>query len=283
MLTLTLDGIHTTLSGTDKNDPNITGRILFPRTWKWSRTQNGWVLPRNLTQPLRDLRIRQLIKQADALGYDLRTVDTGAPNTEAARQEDRIARQSARAARYENQAAAEQAASEKYAQQATSMVGDVPFGQPIIVGHYSEKKARNTLTKVHTLWDKAVAADENAAHSASRADSLRREMNASPVTIKKNILSKQRDLRRVERGTLPERHREALEDSLNYYQDVLSELIDRGVTHIYQPSDLKVGDRVRIDDWWGKVTEVLRTNVIVDNQTFTPIYLIDELIARELS
>lgn len=52
---------------------------------------------------------------------------------------------------------------EKY-EQSRKMAGIIPFGQPILIGHHSEKKHRRHLDRIHNTMGKAVELDEKASY-----------------------------------------------------------------------------------------------------------------------
>lgn len=53
-------------------------------------------------------------------------------------------------------------------------VAHIPFGQPILVGHHSEKRHRAVISKSHNLMDKACALSKTADYYDRRADSIGR-------------------------------------------------------------------------------------------------------------
>ena len=60
---------------------------------------------------------------------------------------------------------------------AASAIADrIPFGQPILVGHHSEKRARRDAEKIHTNMDKAVEEHKLAQHHEQKADGLARQL-----------------------------------------------------------------------------------------------------------
>lgn len=79
-----------------------------------------------------------------------------------------------RAARYERLlAAAERADREGQAlrDQAHSMASIIPFGQPILVGHYSEGRDRNYRARIDNKYRKGFELDQRARELRSRAES----------------------------------------------------------------------------------------------------------------
>lgn len=81
------------------------------------------------------------------------------------RQEARRQRLSNLADRYEREGNA------RY-KRAREMASAIPFGQPILIGHHSEKRDRNYRERIHNTYGKAFEAQEKAAHYASRAASV---------------------------------------------------------------------------------------------------------------
>ncbi len=55
---------------------------------------------------------------------------------------------------------------------AKRMADVIPFGQPILVGHHSEKRDRNYRSKIHNTFSKSVEAEKKADYYAERAESI---------------------------------------------------------------------------------------------------------------
>ncbi len=55
---------------------------------------------------------------------------------------------------------------------ARDMASVIPFGQPILVGHYSEKRDRNYRGKIRNNFDKGFEALKAAGEAAARADAV---------------------------------------------------------------------------------------------------------------
>jgi hypothetical protein len=56
--------------------------------------------------------------------------------------------------------------------QADAMAAIIPFGQPILVGHHSEKRDRNYREKIHRTFGKAFEAMNKAEHYEEKAASV---------------------------------------------------------------------------------------------------------------
>lgn len=81
-------------------------------------------------------------------------------------------RREARAERLRGWAEAREAKSAGLHERAEAMAGVIPFGQPILVGHHSERRDRNYRAKVWNAMGAAVENDAKAASMARRANSI---------------------------------------------------------------------------------------------------------------
>jgi DNA repair exonuclease SbcCD ATPase subunit len=86
-------------------------------------------------------------------------------NTYEMKQEARRARLAARAQRL-------RALAERLAQQATEQAAVIPFGQPILIGHHSEKRDRNFRKRISRAFEKAAELERLAQATAARADGV---------------------------------------------------------------------------------------------------------------
>ena len=84
--------------------------------------------------------------------------------------EDYAERKEARIDRLESRAARAQAESAAAYNTARSVMDHIPPGQPILVGHHSERHHRRDLDKIDRNMRKSVEADEKASYYASRAE-----------------------------------------------------------------------------------------------------------------
>lgn len=78
----------------------------------------------------------------------------------------------ARRERYEDLAASASQASDATYQKARDMASVIPFGQPILVGHHSERRDRNYRGKIHTTFGKSFALQDKANHYARKAETV---------------------------------------------------------------------------------------------------------------
>lgn len=81
-------------------------------------------------------------------------------------------KQEARRERLENAAAATRTAANMTYKRAREISSAIPFGQPIIVGHYNEGRDRNYRARIHNTFGRAFALNDRAEELARRAASV---------------------------------------------------------------------------------------------------------------
>ena len=62
---------------------------------------------------------------------------------------------------------------------ASSIADNIPMGQPILVGHHSEKRARRDQNRIHTAMSKGVEHGKMAEHHGRAADTIRKQLDES--------------------------------------------------------------------------------------------------------
>lgn len=145
----------TTLYGTHKGDE--ASAIAKAHGYRWSRTNEEWYKPRSRNQAPKAAEIDTLKTALEAAGYTVQTdIDTHQP-TFREREEARIAAEAQTVARWEAKVArlrGEVAAAEAQDKAATEAVP--PMGQPVLVGHHSERGHRKALDRAHRTAEKAA-------------------------------------------------------------------------------------------------------------------------------
>lgn len=81
-------------------------------------------------------------------------------------------KQEARRERLERKAAKAKARAEMLNKRARDMAGNIPFGQPILVGHHSEQRDRRYRGKITNTFRQSFDELEKAEHYARKADSV---------------------------------------------------------------------------------------------------------------
>jgi len=143
-------------------------REEIKRACLWSRSIDGWV-SRGKSSSWNVIHLRDKLK---ALGFEDRGSDgekLSFAEQVAAKQE----RAEARADRMEDRADAAESRSTQLYDHARKMADCIPFGQPIIVGHYSEGRDRRFRAKIHNTFGRAFEEGDKAKYYAGRAATAR--------------------------------------------------------------------------------------------------------------
>ena len=208
----------------------------------------------------------------------------GVPSAER-RADYRAGRSQRRAERLE--ARAEKQSKEASTRFATARrIGDaIPFGQPILVGHHSERHHRRDINRIDTNMRKGSEAYEAAQDLARRAATAAEnaEQNWSVRYLAERIREREADLRRLDRydAQYPTRgveqrqvDRARLKDEIAFYQRKIDE--QGGIK--YGPDDIAVGDLVNYRGTWYPVRRVNKKTVTIgrwlgiEKFTWTPPY-----------
>lgn len=73
----------------------------------------------------------------------------------------------------ENMASKKEAESTELYLRSTEMASVIPMGQPILIGHHSERRDRNYREKIHNTMGRSVEASNKAGYYADRAESIK--------------------------------------------------------------------------------------------------------------
>lgn len=298
MLTITHSHAEGTIvHGTSKGDG--TNTIGKAHGLRWSRHLGAWFVPRSRD---RDANLATINAYADALGaagheVEIDINDTARPlgdrlAAESQRAEDRSEALHRKASRQHQVSVAEHAAS-------SAATAGIPFGQPILVGHHSERRHRNDLARSHRHMDNAVAASDQAKDAERRAAAAAataqhkqaptahfagrriRELEAELRRIDRNLTGRVRTLTITSDG---QRHVEVTTAAGDEYAVTLTARKERAqadldhwtacyAAHVaagtaYTPQwcrdNIKPGDAVQVSGTWARVTKLNKTSVTLD-------------------
>lgn len=292
-LTLTVDGDEVTVTGSAKGDQ--THRAVLPRPWVWSRRAVGYVLPRSLTPMTRAARIDRLKADCARHGVPLDVEDTGAVMSEADRRAAREARLEIRADRHERTAARAAAESDARWDAYRQIADHIPLGQPILVGHHSERGHRADIKRMDSHIAKMGEAMRVAEVRAARAENLRRhlERGDSAVTIGNRIKRNEAEIRRL--GRMLDRHylsvklhaagraiddyrfrelgtvdldryraeRARLAEAVRLDRAAIAAMAESGAVKVYSRETIGKGDAIRVGGTWYRVVRVNAKSVSV--------------------
>lgn len=267
-------GDGTLVHGTDKDDLEIRAALRDAR-FKFSRNLDAWFLPRPWSYAVRSQRVRQFVTVVEALGREVDVEERRARERSSAEIEtDRVARAEARAERMADRSTASSAAAAANFAEARAVQEMIPLGQPILVGHHSERRHRRDLEKIDRKLDAGVEASRAAETYERRADSAAYEArkNENPALIKRRLERLEADRRRIDRridgshdpwakpAEPVERERlgqEAadLDEQIAFQRELLAAAeTERG--RLWRREDFRIGDEVLYHGTWYPVKRV---------------------------
>jgi len=158
----------------------------------------------------------------------------------------------------------------------------IPFGQPILVGHHSEKRHRSDLRKINRLEKKGREESEIAEKYQRRAERYgKKATGESPVTIHNRIKKLEADKRKMERelqvgesgvdtiyysGKLSEKRKQDIHKWIAHYDSRLAIEREKYKASGGIPTDkmtIKSGDRVKTRFGVGTIATVSQKTVRV--------------------
>jgi hypothetical protein len=278
----------TVLDGTARSDAGAHA-ILKAQGWRWGRSIGMWYVPYSRDRaPKLDL-IDQTAAMLRAAGLEVVVTVDAAPRDQLAAEADRAAHMADRAERLGDRANRRASESDQHWQAAHDISDRIPFGQPILVDHYSARRHRRDLERIDTHHRHAVELRDEADRAARAADSARTHMDRreDPQRVARRIETLAAELRSLERkldGTSNdgvEYGKPAtgawrtqlqiaavdLRDKLAYWRGVRADQVAAGTIREWTPADFRPGDLVQRKGWnWGRVVRVNRTTLTVTYQ-----------------
>lgn len=270
-LTITHDHIEGTLiEGTSKGDGSADA--LKVNRWRWSRNLGAWYIPGSRDHDARSWQIETTAKHLREAGFEVEVeVDNSARPT-AEVEADKTARAAARAAALDAKSERLQATADSHHATVDQISSGIPFGQPILVGHHSERRARRDAEKIHSNMRKAIDAGNAAREAKGRANSARANTRPEHPSTTANRIDKLRaELRKLERQQRPGHtiasgrtviaevshedivdtpRMENLREQISHWEDVRAQQIADG--KVLDTSAAKAGDfaQLRGGTWW---------------------------------
>lgn len=173
-----ISGAGATVEGTAKGSP-ATEAFRSARGWRWLPSLRCWGLPRNLRPETVDASVWAITRDLEALGVTVEVVGDDNRETE----EERAARRHARDAElvevHQERAAAARVEGDAHWESGRRIADMIPMGQPILVGHHSERRHRRDLDRIHRSGGRAVAAWDEADNRERRAHSAAQRVAAA--------------------------------------------------------------------------------------------------------
>ncbi len=230
--------IHTTKPFYDAlNDEK---QMVFKRYCLWSNRQQLWISKGKAENcSYLKSRLNEMgFAQVDAVGEKLSF-------------EQRVERQQAkageRAERAEQLSEKAEVRSDALYLKAKDMASVIPFGQPILVGHHSEKRDRNYRGRIDNTFRKAFEESDKANYYSDKAETAKftaeGKQYSNPFYLDKRIKETQTSIRQIERRLKGKFYSHSPESEINdktkaFYNDRLSDEKDK--LNFYEKCMIKI-------------------------------------------
>ncbi|MFJ8628585.1 DUF3560 domain-containing protein [Kitasatospora sp. NPDC093550] len=270
----------TLVDGTSRGDGSAEilklreyGRTLR-QPFRWSRNLDTWYLPHSRDHAAYTPNLELLVQRLRDAGFDVTlTVDNADRRSFTEAEQDREDRAEARADRFGGYADNAARNSQAARKSAHAISERFEFGQPILVGHHSEPRARRDRDRMDSAMRTSISEGDRAQHWADRqkAAASYEQFRTDPGRTLRRLEKLRADLRAVEKWQRGEsakgysrnpadpeltiRHEELTEE-IAHWEQVIKDAEAQGVK-VWSKADFKRGDFVRYRGTW---YEVLRVN-----------------------
>lgn len=280
MLTITHTPEAGTLAeGTERGDG--TAPILKAAGFRWSRNLGAWFVPRSRYSLPHRARIERAAEGLRGAGFAVDVAIDASPVDPAEREAHRdrrsLERHDGLTARAERKGEEATAAYER----SRAATEGIPFGQPILVGHHSERRHRAALRRsdqAMARMSEAMAEQRSATDRASGAVAAARRRQ-TPAFIGNRIRECEAEERRLSRilsgaqgigGPATGEYRTETgarlaqtRADLAHWRGELEALEAAGV-RLWARADFTPGDRVKVKGSWGTVVRASSKTLAVD-------------------
>jgi Domain of unknown function (DUF3560) len=216
MTTITIthrDADGTLIEGSRKGDGAYETLLGLRDNWRYFPSMRQIGLGQSRDKTVQQWKIDRAADALRAAGFDVTVnVDEGESRPFAEIEAERYERAEERADRFEGYAENASARSDAAYAGVRRIADGIPFGQPILVGHHSEGRARRDQERMHNGMRKSIAEADKADYLAGRAaaaESYREHREDVPRTLRR-IEKLEADARGIQR---------ALDGRLDYVSD----------------------------------------------------------------
>ena len=248
----------TLIDGTTRGDGSA--EVLKANRWRWSRNLGMWFVPQSRDRAPKAWIINPTVEALHAAGFTVETQIDDTPRDQAAAEALRVERADERADRLQHRAERHRATSDQFQDRADQISSGIPLGQPILVGHHSERRHRRDLERLRSYteksWeaDKAATRDERAAKIAAAATDHRN----NPRVVANRIDRLAAEVRAAERNGTLSRHQHEVAQ-LEYWQQVRAAQLETGTVVQHSADTIRPGDHIT-NSAYGPRYRVVRAN-----------------------
>lgn len=248
----------TRLTGTTRADG--AAPVLKHHGWRWT-TNTGWYLPRSRAHGVDHARVTATAAGLHQAGFTTRLdIDDAPPAVDdretflSSRSQTRAAALTARADKL--------AAKEQHLDEALEKLRDrMPIGQPILAGHHGANAVQRHHQEFTALVEEGITTHHqvNRLRTAAAAALSNARSRTAPPTVVNRIQRLQ--TAHAKATTLEQRQQ--LEEELAYWNQVRAGQITDGRALGLEPSEVNVGDQVRLGKNWYTVTRANQKTITV--------------------
>ncbi|MEU6595290.1 ParB/RepB/Spo0J family partition protein [Streptomyces sp. NPDC046881] len=257
----------TLLDGSSKGDGVY--EIVQPHGFRWSRNV-GIYIRGSRDKEAQHWRINGAADALRAAGHDVTIeINEDDDRTFGEIEAERGERAEGRAERFSDRAGRAAASSEARRGAAHDISRRFEFGQPILVGHHSEGRARRDQERIHTNMRKSIEDNRRAGYWANRAEAAAayKAHRNDPYRTLRRLEKLRADLRQQERYHAEavekkwdsvDRHARLIRDlqrDIGGWEEVVKKAEAEGVK-IWRPDDFAPGDYVLYSGSWYQVHRV---------------------------
>lgn len=265
-MTISISHTHadgTRLTGSRKGDGVY--EIARQHGWRWGR-EAGIFIQASRDKDAQTWKISPLVEALRAAGHEVTVQVDNEWRPAAEREADRSARVDARVERLDERAglAAGRSAA---ARAAHDHIGDgIPFGQPILVGHHSEGRARRDQDRMQSLSRREHDEADKATYLTGRATGAASNEDAkhNPRAITRRVETLNVELRQLQRNGARADRIARVEEDIAHQEAKLAAMAEAGTFVAWSPQNLAKGDEIHAAGRWYRVTRVNTKTVSLD-------------------
>ncbi|MBB5123216.1 DUF3560 domain-containing protein [Streptomyces eurocidicus] len=265
----------TLVEGTSRGDGSA--EVLKEHRFRWSRNLECWYRPHSRDKRADTWRINKAAEGLRAAGFTVAvTTDEDTRRTFAEAEAERLDRAGDRAERFAGRASRAAASSDASYERSNQISERFHMGQPILIGHHSEGRARRDQERMHNAMRKSIEENRRAGYWADRAraaESYEQHRNDPGRTLRRidKLEAERRGILRQRNGDprnpwrkAPSKERRAelerlieeIDEELAHWREIIAQAEADGFK-VWSSADFSRGDFVRYRDTW---YEVLRVN-----------------------
>lgn len=189
----------TLIDGMERGDGSYD--IVTGLGWRWFRSLNTCGIRQSRDKISKDWMINQTANALRVAGFTVNIEIDNDPRPVAEREADKAAHMEQRADMLAERASKRAGESATYHDRAHQLAERFPFGQPILVGHHSEARARRDANNVHNWHGKGFELDREATRLAAAAETAATytEHRENPYVVARRLLKLEAERRDTQR------------------------------------------------------------------------------------